>query len=234
VYAAFLPAASRSRARDAIDGRIRDVVWSAVAPLIAPLARTRPGLVAVDLGSGEGNDVAALRDALGPAACLVAIDLRPGALQALRRSGLPAQPVVAHASRLPFADGRVDLVLQSTMLSSVLSAVRRAAITGEIRRVLGPGGLFVSLDMRLPSPRNRNIQPIRRAELGLRFAIDRPGAAAAEDAPGGFTAAGYGRGSGPIPPLAPPVLGAPAMRMTPCAGQRPSQPDSRVVRPEMP
>jgi ubiquinone/menaquinone biosynthesis C-methylase UbiE len=170
VYAAFLPAASRSRARDAIDGRIRDVVWSAVAPLIAPLARTRPGLVAVDLGSGEGNDVAALRDALGPAACLVAIDLRPGALQALRRSGLPAQPVVAHASRLPFADGRVDLVLQSTMLSSVLSAVRRAAITGEIRRVLGPGGLFVSLDMRLPSPRNRNIQPIRRAELRRAFA----------------------------------------------------------------
>ena len=172
VYADFVPAAAarQTEARNAVDARIREVVWSAIRPLIAPLAHARPGAVAVDLGAGEGNDVADLRSALGPAACLVAVDLRASALRALLRSGAPAGAVVAHASRLPFRDGSVDLVLQSTMLSSVLSAERRAAIVGEVRRVLGRGGRFVSLDMRLPSPRNPNIRPVRRAELEHGFA----------------------------------------------------------------
>ena len=136
---------------------------------MAPLARARPDLVAVDLGAGEGNDVEALRRTLGTAVLLVAVDLRTSALRALRASGGAAQAVAAHASRLPFRDGSVDLILQSTMLSSVLSDERRAAILGEIRRVLRPGGLFVSLDLRLPNPRNRNIRPVGRRELRRGF-----------------------------------------------------------------
>jgi SAM-dependent methyltransferase len=156
--------------RQTIDGRMRSVVWSAIPPLIAPLATARPRLVAVDLGAGDGNDVGPLRRTLGDAACLVAVDLRADALRRLLRSGARVEAVAAHASRLPFRDRGVDLILQSTMLSSVLSAERREAIYGEVRRVLGPDGLFVSLDMRLPNPRNPNIAPVRRAELRRAFA----------------------------------------------------------------
>jgi SAM-dependent methyltransferase len=171
VYADFVPAAAarQTQARNAIDERIRAIVWSAITPLIEPLARTRPDLVAVDLGAGDGNDVGPLRRTLGPSACLVAVDLRSAALRALRRSGAPVEVVAAHASRLPFGDRGVDLILQSTMLSSVLSAERREAIYAEVRRVLGPGGLFVSIDMRLPNPRNPNIAPVRRTELRRAF-----------------------------------------------------------------
>lgn len=171
MYADFVPAAEarRTPVRQTIDEHIRSVVWSAIPPLIAPLALARPDLVAVDLGAGDGNDVGPLRRTLGVSARLVAVDLRCEALQGLRRSGAPVEVVAAHASRLPFRDRGVDLILQSTMLSSVLSAERREAIYAEVRRVLGPGGLFVSLDMRLPNPRNPNIAPVRRAELRRAF-----------------------------------------------------------------
>jgi ubiquinone/menaquinone biosynthesis C-methylase UbiE len=152
-----------------MDERIRALVWAAIPPLIAPLAQTRPDLVGLDLGAGEGNDVRALRRTLGPAARLVAVDVRVAALRTLRGSGAPAEAVAAHASKLPFRDRSVDLVLQSTMLSSVLSAERRESITREIRRVLRPGGTFISLDMRMPNPRNPNIRPVGLAELRRAF-----------------------------------------------------------------
>jgi ubiquinone/menaquinone biosynthesis C-methylase UbiE len=171
VYGAFGPVfeARRTPERDAIDARIRNAVWSALAPLIEPLARARPGLMAVDLGAGEGNDVGRLRQALGSSACLVAVDVRAAALRGLRSAGAPVDLVAAHASRLPFRDRSVDLLLQSTMLSSVLSAGRRKAIYAEVRRVLGPGGLFVSLDMRYANPGNPHIRPVRRSELRRGF-----------------------------------------------------------------
>ena len=58
---------------------------------------------------------------------------------------------VGDGAGLPFEDGAFDLVTQFTCLSSVLDAGVRSAIAAEMWRVLRPGGLIVSYDLR-PTP----------------------------------------------------------------------------------
>jgi SAM-dependent methyltransferase len=65
------------------------------------------------------------------------------------------------AGALPFEDGRFDVVTQFTCLSSVLDPGLRARIAAEMWRVLRPGGVALSYDMR-PSP-----TPVRAARALL-------------------------------------------------------------------
>ena len=57
----------------------------------------------------------------------------------------------ANAAELPFPDGEFDLVTHFTCLSSVLDPGLRAAIAAEMWRVVRPGGVVLSFDMR-PAP----------------------------------------------------------------------------------
>lgn len=86
------------------------------------------------------------------------------------------------ATDLPFSDGEFDIATQFTCLSSVLDPVVRARVAAEMWRVVRPGGLIVSFDMR-PAPavlrfarRKRGsepagaiIRPLGRHEVGLLF-----------------------------------------------------------------
>lgn len=139
--------------------------WEALHPLLASLGLPRPGALVLDLGAGGGIDCVEL-DRLGwPLSGIVALDLVAPDLRAAR-SRLPGLPAaVADATQLPIGDARVDLVFQSTMISSVLDASRRSAIYAESARVLKPGGAFVSYDTRYPNPWNRNTRPVSAAEL---------------------------------------------------------------------
>jgi SAM-dependent methyltransferase len=56
------------------------------------------------------------------------------------------------------------------MVSSILSAQRREEVYKEIRRVLAPGGFFLSYDMRRRNPWNPNIRPVTEQELRTAFA----------------------------------------------------------------
>lgn len=71
----------------------------------------------------------------------------------------------ASAAVLPFADGAFDIVLQSTVLTSVLDATVRERIAAEMVRVLRPDGLVLWYDFLVDNPRNRDVRGVDRREL---------------------------------------------------------------------
>jgi malonyl-CoA O-methyltransferase len=101
--------------------------------------------VVLDAGAGTGEACRALK-ARYPKARVLAVDSAPGMLRAAaaRRSWFrPFFVLGADATRLPLADGSVDLVLSNFMLPWC----EPDAVFAEFRRVLAPRGLltFTSL-----------------------------------------------------------------------------------------
>ena len=71
----------------------------------------------------------------------------------------------ASAAALPFADGAFDIVLQSTVLTSVLDTTVRQRIAAEMMRVLRVDGLVLWYDFLVDNPSNRNVRGVNRREL---------------------------------------------------------------------
>lgn len=91
-----------------------------------------PGAVALDVGGGAGYLTVALRAA---GARCVLVDADPGELA--WRGVPPPGSAVADGTRLPVADGAVDLVVSSNVLEHVPAPF---ALVDEMVRVLRPGG----------------------------------------------------------------------------------------------
>ena len=107
--------------------------------------RINPSVV-VDLGSGTGGALDALRQRYS-SATLLAIDLSESMLKRARKRGRwfkRPSVIAADASAIPLADSSVDLLFSNLMLPWCLDL---EAVWGEINRVLRPGGalLFSSL-----------------------------------------------------------------------------------------
>lgn len=75
------------------------------------------------------------------------------------------------ATRLPFEDGSFDLVVQYTMLSSVLDAVTRARIGAEMCRVTAVGGTLLSFDIRPPAALVRGLRWLVQALMRVRGTV---------------------------------------------------------------
>jgi ubiquinone/menaquinone biosynthesis C-methylase UbiE len=144
---------------------MRVTKWDAVRRMLAREG-IRPGSgPVVDLGAGDGDDGLHLLEVGWSEEEYLAFDLRPEGMLPIRSAAPRALCVATQASRMPLLDESVELVHQSTMLSSILDAERRAAVYAEIRRVVARGGLFLSYDMRRRNPWNRNTEPVTLPEL---------------------------------------------------------------------
>jgi SAM-dependent methyltransferase len=119
--------------------RLRDWALTALGP--------RPGEVAVDVGSGTGEDVQAIAQAVGTPGRAVGVEPHPGIrAEAVRRAaaaGSAATFVAGDASALPFEDGSVD-VLRSERVWQHLGDP--AAAAREVARVLSPRGRAAIMD----------------------------------------------------------------------------------------
>jgi len=131
----------------------------------------RPQLRVLDLGCGDGADLAYLAAHGLAASRLAGVDLFAPALADARARVDGATIVLATGAELPFADGTFDVTLQTTALSSIVDPEVRARVAAELARVTRPRGLIVSYDMRVVVGRNRRLVAIDRAELTRLFGV---------------------------------------------------------------
>ena len=105
-------------------------------------ARIREGGVVVDVGCGTGRALPPLRQAVGPAGTVIAIDVTPEMLRQARPAGLAASAVLvlADARRLPLADTSADAVFAAGLVSHLPDP---EAGLRELARITRPGGLLV-------------------------------------------------------------------------------------------
>ena len=112
----------------------------------------------LDIGSGGSAGFGGLMD---PKAS-VALDLLVWRLREGDRESIPA--ICGDGARLPVRSRTIDVVLLSTVLTSV-NPVTGRAILAEAIRVLRPGGAVLIYDARYPNPANRGTRAITRRWL---------------------------------------------------------------------
>jgi ubiquinone/menaquinone biosynthesis C-methylase UbiE len=127
------------------------------------------GTNVLDACCGLGGPAAVLAEHLG--AGVVGVDLAPAALrQAGRRPGLAGRCAAADVTYLPFPASVFDAVV---IFDSLVSIAPKAALAGEVARVLRPGGRFACTNVfgapltaaeraRLPNGAQANVVPVER------------------------------------------------------------------------
>jgi SAM-dependent methyltransferase len=122
----------------------------------------------LDVGCGAGGELARLIGDGADPGRLHGVDLRPDAI-ASARSRLPlCDLMVGDATDLPFATSSMDVVLQFTVLSSILDDEVRASVAAEMIRVCRPAGLIVSYDFTL-NPTNADTKGLRARDIRQLF-----------------------------------------------------------------
>lgn len=138
------------------------------AAILGDLTRSLPprALRVLDLGCGS---LSILPESIA-IDVRIGLDLLFGRLAELRaREDVPTPTVNGDGALLPFPDATFDVVVMSTMMTSVLDDRIRLAVAAEVERVLRAGGSLLWYDMRMPNPRNPATRAIGRAELRRLF-----------------------------------------------------------------
>jgi SAM-dependent methyltransferase len=124
----------------------------------------------LDVGCGAGQWLADFETWGADRAGLAGIDLLDDRIAAAQVRLTPGADLRAgDASRLPWPAGHFDVVLQSTVFSSILDQPMRTAVAGEMARVLAPGGVIVWNDFFVDSPGNRAVRGVRKREVAALF-----------------------------------------------------------------
>ncbi len=101
---------------------------------------------------------------------LYGIDLLTGRIEEARKmcpQGVHLE--CGNAAALAFPEASFDLVLQSTVFTSILDPTMRQRIAAEMLRVLKPGGYIIWYDFHVNNPRNRDVRGIKKREIGQLF-----------------------------------------------------------------
>lgn len=121
----------------------------------------------LDIGCGAGHELAKWRARVSETR-LCGIDLLPERA-ARGREIYPLLPLLnGDAAGLPLAPGKFDLVMQFTVLSSILDKELRKAIAGEMLRVLKPDGMILWYDYWF-NPTNPQTLGIGKGEIQSLF-----------------------------------------------------------------
>jgi ubiquinone/menaquinone biosynthesis C-methylase UbiE len=97
---------------------------------------------------------------------ITGIDLLEDRVSTARRLCPPAVSIqCASAAHLPFANERFDIVLQSTVFTSILDPNVKKRIATEMMRVVKPEGLILWYDYHVNNPWNKDVRGIKRREI---------------------------------------------------------------------
>ena len=122
-------------------------------------------LQVLDLGCGSLS----LVDSSLNVEITIGVDLLFSRLTDLRAAGSQTPTVNANGATLPFPANTFDVVVLSTMMSSVLDSQVRHSVGREVERVLRGGGALLWYDFRFPNPRNRATRAVGHRELRKLF-----------------------------------------------------------------
>lgn len=101
---------------------------------------------------------------------MTGVDLLPDRIAEARRLCPPGVALACgDASRLSLPGAAFDLVLQSTVFTSILDGDVRRALASEILRVLRPGGRVLWYDYFWDNPANPDVRGVRAAEIRSLF-----------------------------------------------------------------
>lgn len=137
-------------------GRERAMLRLLAQAGLADLSET----VALDVGCGSGDDLRQLIHIGARPENLYGVDLIPERLDAARELSPHLNFQWADAQRLPFEDETFDLVMQSTVFTSIIDPAVQRQVASEIIRVLKPGGVLLWYDMRITRPTDKNLVPM--------------------------------------------------------------------------
>jgi len=123
----------------------------------------------VEIGCGSGNWLELLERLGAKREDLAGIELDAGRAEQCARRLAGADIRTGDASHLPWDDGSFDLVLQSTVFSSILDRKMRQETASEMLRVLAPAGAIIWYDFFVDNPSNPNVRGVRRREIEALF-----------------------------------------------------------------
>ncbi len=118
----------------------------------------------LEVGSGNGSELAWLLELGAEPTNLAGVDLLPARVAAARAAYPQLRFEQGNAEHLDFPDASHDVVMAFTIFSSILDGEMAANVAREIVRVLKPGGGLLWYDFRYDNPSNRNVRglPERR------------------------------------------------------------------------
>jgi ubiquinone/menaquinone biosynthesis C-methylase UbiE len=122
----------------------------------------------LDVGCGGGGQLARLVAYGADPGRLHGIDIGDDAVAAARARLPLCDLVTGDASELPFATDSMDVVLQQTMLSSILDEEVRRRTAAEMVRVCRQSGLIVSYDF-ITNPTNPDTRGVTAGEMHRLF-----------------------------------------------------------------
>ncbi len=128
----------------------------------------------LDVGCGAGQQLGRLLDWGAQPENLVGIDLMPDRVQAARRAFPRVSFHLGNAESVPYADGAFDLVVVSTVFSSILKEEMASNLAREIHRLLTRGGAVLWYDFRMNNPFNRQVRGLSRQHVQTLFPAFRP------------------------------------------------------------
>jgi ubiquinone/menaquinone biosynthesis C-methylase UbiE len=120
----------------------------------------------LDVGCGSGDWLLALlRWGCDPGR-MTGLDLVSERI-AKARSRLPQSLhlMIASGTNLSFREASIDLVIQSTILSSVLDPCLREKVASETLRVLRPGASILCYDLNINNPANSDVRKVPLGEI---------------------------------------------------------------------
>jgi ubiquinone/menaquinone biosynthesis C-methylase UbiE len=147
----------------------RERAWNA---LLAKWLKGREmsSLSIAEVGCGGGANLLYMMTLGADPANLTANELLEDRL-AIAQRNLPESVTFlpGDASCLPIADGSLDIIIQSTVFSSILDLTLRQAVASRIMDWLKPGGCLLWYDFTFNNPKNPDVQGVTLTDIRKLF-----------------------------------------------------------------
>jgi ubiquinone/menaquinone biosynthesis C-methylase UbiE len=114
----------------------------------------------LEVGCGNGAELAWLVELGASPSRLVGVDLLPDRIEVARRDHPDIEFRTGNAEHLDFEDASFDLVQVFTVFTSIFDRTMAANVAREIVRVLRPGGGVLWYDFRYDNPSNQDVRGV--------------------------------------------------------------------------